>query len=404
MLKFSGVKIEHIKGIEIYDFINNSVIGGLCVCSNPYLNNNNNNSTIAYQDVSSLYPAIMRKKMPLKNYKFVELKDFNINKYGEDKNYSCILLCHVKTTAKVKNDHILKQFPALISKTSIYYDNLSDYQKINLKENYKSSGKLINHLGSDENNYLSFEMYKLLLKLGYDIEIKKILEYYHSDFMKNYIDFLYDKKTEYKKIGDKSMMMTYKILMNSLYGSMLTRVENFRDFKIITNSKQADFYTKRVNFNSRVIINEDLTIVEINKIKCVYNSPILIGSIILQNSKVILFDYLYNKFPRLFGKENMEIGYVDTDSIIFKIENMKNEEYQNIQKNNPDIFGCKIGLMEDEIDKNDEITEYIELSSKCYSYITKNNLKNTVKTKGISESYKSKYLNHQEFRKVLFDD
>ena len=55
--------------------------------------------------------------------------------------------------------------------------------------------------------------------------------------MKNYIDFLYDKKTEYKKIGDKSMMMRYKILLNSLYGSILTRVENFRDFKIITNSK-----------------------------------------------------------------------------------------------------------------------------------------------------------------------
>ena len=404
MLKFTKINIEHIKDIEMYDFINNSVIGGLCVCSNPYLNNDNSNSTIAYQDVSSLYPAIMRNKIPLKNYKFIELNEFNINKYGEDKNYSCILLCHVKTTDKVKNDHILKQFPALISKTSIYYDNLSDYQKTNLKENYKSSGKLINHLGSDENNYLSFEMYKLLLKLGYEIEIKKILEYYHSDFMKKYIDFLYDKKTEYKKIGDKSMMMTYKILMNSLYGSMLTRVENFRDFKIITNPRQADFYTKRSNFNSRVIINEDLTIVEMNKVKCVYNSPILIGSIILQNSKVLLFDYMYNKFPKLFGKENIEIGYVDTDSIIFKIENMKNEEYQNIQNNNPDEFGCKIGLMEDEIDKNDEITEYIGLSSKCYSYITKNNLKDNVKTKGISESYKSKYLNHQEFRKVLFDD
>ena len=115
MLKFSGVKIEHIKDIEIYDFINNSVIGGLCVCSNPYLNTDNGNSTITYQDVSSLYPAIMRNKMPLKNYKFIELKDFNTNKYGEDKDYSCILLCHVKTTDKVKNDHILKQFPALIS-------------------------------------------------------------------------------------------------------------------------------------------------------------------------------------------------------------------------------------------------------------------------------------------------
>ena len=173
MLKFTKIKIEHIKDIEMYDFINNSVIGGLCVCSNPYLNNDNGNSTIAYQDVSSLYPAIMRNKMPLKNYKFIELNEFNINKYGEDKNYSRILLCNVKTTDKVKNDHILKQFPALISKTSIYYDNLSDYQKINLKENYKSSGKLINHSGSDRDNYLSFEMYKLLLKLGYEIEIKK---------------------------------------------------------------------------------------------------------------------------------------------------------------------------------------------------------------------------------------
>ena len=112
-----------------------------------------------------------------------------------------------------------------------------------------------------------------------------------------------------------------------------------------------------------------------DKVKSVYNSPILIGSVVLQNSKVLLFDYMYNKFPKLFGRENMEIGYVDSDCIIFKIKNMKNEEYQNIQKNNPDVFGCKIGLMENEIDKNDEIIEYIGFSSKCYSYITKENTK-----------------------------
>ena len=31
--------------------------------------------------------------------------------------------------------------------------------------------------------------------------------------------------------------------------------------------------------------------------------------------------------------------------------------------------------MEHEIDKNDDITEYIGLSSKCYSYITKEHTK-----------------------------
>ena len=61
------------------------------------------------------------------------------------------------------------------------------------------------------------------------------------------------------------------------------------------------------------------------------------------------------------------------------------------KKYNPDIFGCKIGLMEDEIVENDEIIEYIGLSSKCYCYITEENLKSikdTIKTKGISEKYK----------------
>ena len=109
--------------------------------------------------------------------------------------------------------------------------------------------------------------------------------------------------------------------MSSLYGSMLTRVENFRDFKIIKNSKQADVYTKRPDLNSRIIINEDLNIVEMN------NNPILIGSIVLQNSRVLLFNFMYNQFPKLLGRKNMEIGYVDTDSIILKIKNMKNVEY-----------------------------------------------------------------------------
>ena len=89
MLTFTKVKIGHMKNIEIYDFINNSLIGGLCVCSNPYLNNNKGNSTLAYQDVSSLYPAIMRNKTPLNKYKFVDVNHFNI------KNMVKIRIIHV---------------------------------------------------------------------------------------------------------------------------------------------------------------------------------------------------------------------------------------------------------------------------------------------------------------------
>ena len=179
MLKYTGVKIELIRDILIFDYVNSSILGGICIASQNIANDKN--GVISSCDIASLYPYIMTKKLPIGNYRFI--KYFNRNRYI-DSEYSCLLNCEICTTDKLKNNSILKQFPALISKTSIKYDDLSEFQKMNLKENYKSSEKLINHLGYDKNSYISFEMYEILISLGYEINVEKILEYKHSNFMK----------------------------------------------------------------------------------------------------------------------------------------------------------------------------------------------------------------------------
>ena len=88
----------------------------------------------------------MTKKLPIGNYRFI--KYFNRNRYLNT-DYSCLLNCEVYTTDKVRNNSILKQLPPLISKTSIKYGDLSEFQRKNFKNNYKSSEKLITHLGYD---------------------------------------------------------------------------------------------------------------------------------------------------------------------------------------------------------------------------------------------------------------
>ena len=195
MLKYTGVKIELIRDISIFDYVNSSIFGGICVSAQNITDDKN--GVISSCDICSLYPYIMTKKLPIGNYRFI--KYFNRNRYL-DSEYSCLLNCEVHTTDKVKNNSILKQFPVLISKTSIKYDDLSDFQGKNLKENYKSSEKLITHLGYDKNCYISFEMYEIMISLGYKIIIKKVLEYKHSNFMKTCIDFLFEKKSYYKKL------------------------------------------------------------------------------------------------------------------------------------------------------------------------------------------------------------
>ena len=195
MLKYTGVKIELIRDINIFDFVNSSILGGICIASQNI--ENDKNSVISSCDIVSLYPYVMTKKLPIGNYKFV--KYFNRNRYL-DSEYSCLLKVEIYTTDKVKNDSILKQYPALVSKTSVKYDDLSEFQRKNLKENYKSSEKLISHLRYDKNCYLSFDMYEMMISSGYKIVIKKILEYKHSNFMKPYIDFLFEKKSYYKNL------------------------------------------------------------------------------------------------------------------------------------------------------------------------------------------------------------
>ena len=102
-----------------------------------------------------------------------------------------------------------------------------------------------------------------------------------------------------------------------------------------------------------------------------YNYPILIGSIILQNSKVHMLNYLYKIYPKLFG--NYKVLYMDTDYIYSKL-NISHDEYSKISEKNKDLFGKFIGQNEAECIDN-PIEEFIALLSKCYLIFVKTILK-----------------------------
>ena len=120
MLKYTKVKIELFKDITMFDYTNGSIMGGICIASENITDNDDGKSVISSCDIVSLYPSIMTQKLPISNYKFVS--KFDKTKYGQSKSFSCLLNVEIYTTKKVKNDETLSQFPALISKSIIKYD------------------------------------------------------------------------------------------------------------------------------------------------------------------------------------------------------------------------------------------------------------------------------------------
>ena len=67
MLKYTKVKIELSKDINMFDYVDSSIVGGLCIASQNIADNDDGTSTISSCDVCSLYPSIMTQKLPISN-------------------------------------------------------------------------------------------------------------------------------------------------------------------------------------------------------------------------------------------------------------------------------------------------------------------------------------------------
>ena len=75
----------------MFDFVDSSIMRGLCVASQNIADDDDGKSTISSCDVCSLYPYFMSQKLPISNYKFVS--NFDKTKYGQDKKLLMFVKC-----------------------------------------------------------------------------------------------------------------------------------------------------------------------------------------------------------------------------------------------------------------------------------------------------------------------
>ena len=65
LLKYTGVKIQLFRDINMYDFVNSNTMEGVCIASQNICDNDNGKSTISSCDICSSYPYVMTQKLPI---------------------------------------------------------------------------------------------------------------------------------------------------------------------------------------------------------------------------------------------------------------------------------------------------------------------------------------------------
>ena len=105
---------------------------------------------------------------------------------------------------------------------------------------------------------------------------------------------------------------------NSVFGNTMENVRKHRDIKLVTRDKRRNLLVSEPNYHTIKWFSEDLIATEMKKTKVKMNKPIYLGLLILDLSKIVMYEVWYDNIKPKYGKK-AKLCYMDTDSFIIHI-------------------------------------------------------------------------------------
>ena len=423
MLKMTNIKLELMTDIDMFQFIEKGMRGGISYIANRYGKANNKymktydkkepTKYIMYLDANNLYGWAMSQYLPTGNFRWMtekQIDKINLANYKEDNKKGLILEVDLEYPEELHNLH--NDYPLGPEKVKVTENMLSWYCK-NIAKKYKiSTGlvhKLIPTLKNKEKYVLHYRNLQLYTDLGLKItKVHRVLEINQSPWLKLYIDFNTEKRKNAKNAFENDF---FKLMNNSVFGKTMENVRKRVDVRLVTDEKKLLKMATKPTYVSSKIFNENLVAVHKIKETLTLNRPAYVGMCILDLSKVLMYDFHYNYIKKKYG-DKAKLLFTDTDSLTYEIKaedvyqdfwhdrnKFDNSDYPEgspyFDKTNKKV----IGKFKDEA-AGVPICEFVGLRSKMYSYI-KDNEKGGKTAKGIKKNIIKNNIKHQDYKETL---
>ena len=223
--------------------------------------------------------------------------------------------------------------------------------------------------------------------------------------------------TELRKLAkDDFGKDLFKLMNNAVFGKTMENIRKYRDIKLVTTDKKRNKLVSEPNCYTINYISEDLSTIEMNKMKVKMNKPIYLGLSILDISKILTYEFWYD-YMKPKHNDNVKLCYMNTDSFVMNIiktndfyKDIANDvekrfDTSNYEVNRPLPRGKNkkvIGLMKDELGGK-VITEFVTLRPKTYSYLT-NDGKEDKKAKGTKKCVIKRIIKFDDYKNCLLKD
>ena len=426
MLKMTDIKLELMTDIDMFQFIEKGMRGGISYISNRYGKANNKymkeydekapSKYIMYLDANNLYGWAMSQYLPTGGFRWMPEKQINnldLAKYKENSKKGLILEVDLEYPKELHNLH--NDYPLAAERVRVTKDMLSEYcKKIAAKYNISTGlvSKLVPTLKNKEKYVLHYRNLQLYTDLGLKVtKVHRILEYNQSPWLKQYIDFNTEKRKYAKNAFEKDF---FKLMNNSVFGKTMENLRKRVDVKLVTDEKKLTKLASKPTYVSSKIFNENLVAVHKIKETLTLNRPAYVGMCILELSKTLMYDFHYNYIKTKYG-DKAKLLFTDTDSLTYQIEakdiyqdfwndkdKFDNSDYPESSPYHYNTNKKVIGKFKDEA-AGMPIREFIGLQSKMYSYV-KDNHKEERTANGIKKNVIKNDINHENYKQTLFSE
>ncbi len=422
-LKMTKATVELITDREMYDFVHDSIRGGLCLVPGRYFKINHPSQpdydcykpvqTAYSTDFNNLYGWAMKQPLPTGEFKWLteeQLATFDINTIDLDREVGFFIECDLYIPDALHDT--FNDLPPCPTKIELTEDQLSpwlleDLSKANTK--FKNVSKLVPTLLPKLGYIVHAKTLQTYLSIGVTLlKITRVLKFRQSNFLEKYVDFNTKNRAKSTSIWESNIN---KMLNNAVYGFFLLNLMGRINVKLCQDPKEMLKLVAKQTFQSFKFINSNLISVNMTRSRVLLNNALFVGASILELSKELLYRVYYKNIKPYF-KESVSLLLLDTDSYILKFTDA---DFLKFVENNKDLFDLsnfppthylysdtnkkKPGYLK--IESADKpVLSFIGLRPKLYTIIIGDKLEK--KAKGVSRASIQQDLTYQSYYNSLF--
>ena len=402
----TGVKLDYITDDKLRLLLENNMRGGPSAClGNRYVKRGERK--IVYEDMTNLYGWSMSQYLPTGDFREIKVTRSSLKTILRTPNnyeHGFLIECDIEYPSNIHEK--IKHFPFLPEKKTVKLEDVSPYMTINKREKYKPTEKLIVDQTNKQGYFLHYRDLKFYIRHGIKIlNVHTVYKLKQSPWLAKYIKYNTEQRKKAKTEFEKHF---YKLVNNSFYGKTIKNIRKRLNLDLRDKSDTHRILNRQseLSFDDKIADYEKFNFYSINKETIKFTKPIYVGFCVIELSELSMYEWYYDNMQPYFGEDNLQLHYLDTDSVIFSFKPIKSLvgdlkhfkedfDFSDLDPSHELYSEANkkvIGKMKLETAPELDLDEAVFLRSKSYSYNIKQNSSHC-KHKGV-----------QDYNKYLLED